>query len=105
MAAISATSYATPSTQALLQQTQLQQARQSAAQSQAQADQLRLEARQAQQEAQKWQREAQYLAAQIQQNTAPAESAPPTRPPAPTYAANGTRGSDATNGTLLDTSA
>ena len=69
MSNISATNYATVSTQTLLNQTQLQQARQAADQAKAQAEQT----------AQKWQEKAQYLAEQLQQN--PSTYRIPDQPP------------------------
>ena len=77
--ATSATTYATISSQTLLNQTQLQQARQAADQARQQADALRSEADQAEREAQKWQQKAQYLASQLQQN--PSTYRIPDNPP------------------------
>ena len=69
MSVISALTSGTPSTQSLLNQTQLVQARQSASQYQDKAQNLYTQARQAQTEAQQWTQKADYLSAQLLQQT------------------------------------
>ena len=81
MVAITATNYATPSTQAWTGRAQLQQARQAAEQAQARARQLRQQASQAEQEAEQGQARVGTLSAQLAQSSqfAPTSS---TRQPA-----------------------
>ena len=74
-AAITGTSSATVSSQSLLSQTRLAQARQEADQAEQTARALRSKADQADQQAQRWQNEAQYLSAQIIQAYANARAA------------------------------
>lgn len=74
-AAITGTSSATVSSQSLLNQTRLAQARQEADQAEQTARALRSKADQADQQAQHWQSEAQYLSAQILQAYANARAA------------------------------
>ena len=77
MAGISATNSTTASTQTLLNQTLLLQARQAASQAQQQAQQYRSEADQAEHESEKWQQQAEYLSnqlLQVQQAPAPNNS-------------------------------
>ena len=67
MAAIAATSYATPSSQAWAGRARLDQARRQAEQAEAKASALRVQANQAEQEAQKDQQKVRAIGAQVAQ--------------------------------------
>ena len=94
MSTITATNNATVSTQSLMSQTQLQEARQEADQAESNAKQLRKRADQAEQDAQKSRQTVQYLSAQLLQQNAntyaqtPATNSSPVTPQVQNFLVN-----------------